>query len=94
MTSLTIQIPDDMARNLEGIAASRRQTLEELAFEGLASLTSPAPKYPRGSPAAVLELMRNPPHLSKEDGEALDAAIASGQQPAEDGDVFAGCASS
>ena len=88
MTSLTIQIPDDMARSLQGIAASRQKTLEELAFEGLASFTRPAPRHPRGSPAALLQVMRNPPRLSKDDVDALDAAMASAQQPAEDGDIF------
>ncbi len=88
MTSVTIHIPDDMARSLQGIAASRHQTLEELALEGLTSLTQPKLKHPRGSAAALLQVMRDPPYLSKEDVDALEAAIFSGRQAAEGGDIF------
>ena len=88
MTSVTIHIPDDMVRSLQGIAASRRKSLEELALEGLASLTQAKPKHPRGSAAALLQVMLDPPYLSKEDIDALEAAISSGRQAAEGGDIF------
>ena len=89
MTSVTIQIPDDMAHSLEAIAASRQKTVEQLALEGLASLAQSKPNHPRGTAATLLQVMRDPPHLSDEDVDALEAAIAAGRQPAKNGDIFA-----
>lgn len=38
MTQLTIQIPDDIARGLAGIASAQQKTVEEVAVERLTSL--------------------------------------------------------
>ena len=38
MTQLTIQIPDDLARGLEGIAAAQRKSVEQMALDRLCSL--------------------------------------------------------
>ena len=35
---MTIQIPDDLARGLEGIAAAQQKSVEQVALESLRSL--------------------------------------------------------
>jgi len=74
MARLTIQIPDDLARGLEGIAAAQSKSIEQLAVERLRSFVSTA-----GSPASVLRAMTELPHLSSSIVDELDAAIASGR---------------
>jgi predicted transcriptional regulator len=38
MTNLTIQIPDDLARGLEGIASAQKKSVEQVAVGRLRSL--------------------------------------------------------
>jgi predicted transcriptional regulator len=76
MANLTIQLPDDVARNLEGIAAAQRKTVQQLALEQLRALIS---EPHAGSPEAVLRAMREPPHTNAADVEELDAAILAGR---------------
>ena len=38
MTNLTIQIPDDLARGLAGIASAQKKSVEQVALERLGSL--------------------------------------------------------
>jgi hypothetical protein len=45
-------------------------------------------KVPLGSAAAILRAMREPPHLSDEDVDELELAIASGRQPVRAEGVF------
>ncbi len=40
MTSITIQIPDDIARGLEGLANSENKSVEQLAADQLTNLVS------------------------------------------------------
>jgi hypothetical protein len=70
---MTIQIPDDLARRLEGIAASQKKSVEQLALERLRSLFDDA-----SSPGAVLRAVRALPHPSSSAVDDLDAAIAAG----------------
>jgi len=53
MASLTIEVPDDLVRSLEEIAATQRKSVEQPALERLISLvdviTSPAPDPRRRS---------------------------------------------
>jgi len=83
MTQLTLQIPDDLARGLEGIAAEQNKSVEQVALERLRSLVSRI-----GSPEAVLLAMREPPHLSSSAIDDLEAAIASGSLPVRDLGTF------
>jgi predicted thioredoxin/glutaredoxin len=68
---MTIQIPDDVARGLEGLAAAQRTSAEQVVLESLRSLLDRA-----SSPAAVLRAIRDLPHPSSEAIDELDAAIA------------------
>ncbi|MCI0440988.1 MAG: hypothetical protein L0177_17940 [Chloroflexi bacterium] len=43
---------------------------------------------PRGSPQAILQAMREPPHLTREDVEALERAIEEGKLPVSEGNIF------
>ena len=88
MTNLIIGMPDDIARSLEGIAAAQHRTVQELAVERLCSLVEANPEAPAGSAAAVLRAMKESPHPSASDVEALEAAIATGRVPAHTRDVF------
>jgi predicted transcriptional regulator len=83
MTQLTIQIPDDIAQGLAGIASAQQKTVEEVAVERLTSLVGR-----KSSPQAILEVMRKAPHLSSSDVDELDASIASGRQPASERGAF------
>ena len=45
MANLTIEMPDDLVRSLEGIAAAQRKSVQQLALEQLSSLAG----HPRTS---------------------------------------------
>jgi hypothetical protein len=76
---MKIQIPDDLARGLEGIAAAQQKSVEQVALEGLRSLFDKA-----SSPEAVLRAVRELPHPSAAAVDDLDAAIAAGRLPVRD----------
>jgi hypothetical protein len=82
---MTIEIPDHLARGLEGLAAAENKSVEQLALERLQSLIEIAT-----SPEAVLRAVRNLPHPSCSAVDELDAAIAAGRLPARDQGVFDG----
>ena len=85
MANLTIEIPDDLARTLTGIAAAQRKSVQQLALEQLSSLIS---ETLAGSPKAVLRAMREPPHPSAADVAELDAAILAGRLPVQAREPF------
>jgi hypothetical protein len=80
---VTIQIPDDLARSLQGIASAQQKSLEQLALESLRSLFDQA-----SSPETVLRAVRGLPHPSAEAVDDLDAAIAAGWLPVRDRTAF------
>ena len=78
---MTIQIPDDLARGLQEIAAAQNKSVEQVALERLGSLFERA-----SSPEAVLRRVRELPHPRSSAMDDLDAAIASARLPvSEDG---------
>ncbi len=77
MANVTIEMPDDLVRRLEGIAARERTTVQQLALDQLRSFVETRPEPRPGSPAAVLRAAQAPPHLSAADLDELAAAIAS-----------------
>jgi hypothetical protein len=83
MTNLTIQIPDDLARGLEGIASAQKKSVEQVALERLRSLFDRA-----SSPEAVLRAVRNLPHPSPSAVDVLDAAIAAARLSVSDQGAF------
>lgn len=88
MANLTIEMPDDLVRSLESIAAAQRKTVQQLALEQLSSLIGIPPERRTGFPAAVLRAMQEPPHLSSADVDELDAATAAGRLPVRTRDLF------
>jgi predicted transcriptional regulator len=77
---MTIQIPDDLARGLEAIAAARKLTVEQLAIERLRTLFErPA------SPPMLLRAIQALPHPSASAVDDLDAAIAAGRRVHDEG---------
>ncbi|MGO9254933.1 MAG: hypothetical protein ACLQU1_01315 [Bryobacteraceae bacterium] len=88
MAYLNIELPDDLARRLEGIAAAQRKSIQQVALERLSSLVDLIPEPRAGSPAAVLRAMREPPYPSDADVDELDAAIAAGRLPVRTRDLF------
>jgi predicted transcriptional regulator len=88
MANLTIEVPDELARRLEGIAAAQHKSVQQLAIERLSSLVDGSTRTLAGSPAAVLHAMQEPPHLTAADVDELDAAIASGRLPIQTRDLF------
>ena len=73
---MTIQIPDDLARGLEGIAAAQKKTVEQVALERQRSLPDNAT-----SPQAGLRALRELPHPSSAAVDDFDAAIAASRLP-------------
>jgi len=90
VTNLIIEMPDDLARSLAGIAAAEHKTVQQFAVEKLRSLVENQGEPPLGSPAAVLRAMLDAPHLSISDIDEFDAAIAAGRSPADSRDLFPG----
>jgi predicted transcriptional regulator len=82
--NLTIDMPDDLVRRLEGLASAHNQTVQQFALEHLSNAASAE----AGSPAAVLEAMFAPPRLADSDVAELEAAIASGRLSTPDRDIF------
>jgi len=58
MANLIIEVPDDLVRGLEGIAAAQRKSIQQLALERLTSLVEASPEPRAGSPAAILQVLR------------------------------------
>jgi hypothetical protein len=90
MANLIIEMPDELVRSLAGMAAAQRKSVQQLALEQLSSLVEANPEVRAGSPAAVLRVMQEAPHLSSADVDELDAAIAAGRLPIRAGDLFSG----
>jgi hypothetical protein len=80
---MTIQIPDDLARGLEGMAAAQQKSVEQVALDSLRSLFDRAT-----SPAVVLHAVRKLPHPSAAAVDDLEAAIADARLPVRDRGVF------
>lgn len=81
--TMTIDIPDEVARGLERIAAAQKQSVEELAVERLKELIDRPT-----SPEVLLRTLRALPHPSREAVDDLDAAITSGRLPVTGGGPF------
>ena len=69
---MTIQIPDDLARGLEGLAVAQQKCVEQVALESLRSFFDRA-----SSPESVLRALRELPGPSAAAVDELEAAIAS-----------------
>ena len=80
---VTIHIPDDLARDLELIAAAQRKSVEQVALESLRSLFDAA-----SSPEAVLRSVRKLPHPSAAAVDDLEAAIFAARLPVRDQGAF------
>lgn len=68
---MTIQIPDDLARGLEGMAAAQQKSVEQVAVDSLRALLDRAT-----SPETVLRAVRKLSHPSPAAVDDLEAAIA------------------
>lgn len=88
MANLTINMPDHLARSLEGIAAAQQKTVEQLAVEQLSSLVRTEGEPPAGSAAGLLRAMQQPPHPSGADVAELESAIAAARIPMHKRDLF------
>ncbi|MGD1071260.1 MAG: hypothetical protein ABSB15_14060 [Bryobacteraceae bacterium] len=88
MANLTIEVPDELVRSLEGIAASHSMSIQQLALERLRSLVASASEPQAGTAAELLRVMREPPDLSAADMDELDAAILAGRLPVRTPDLF------
>lgn len=82
MAQITINVPEELARKLEGLASARQVSVQQVALERLESITIP------GTPEALLDAMRQPPHVSAVDVTELEAVIASGGLPVGDQGIF------
>ncbi len=76
MATVTINMPDELVRRLEGIATRERKTVQQPAHNQLRPFAEAGAGYPPGPPAAVLRAAQAPPQASAADLDDLDAAIA------------------
>ena len=76
MQQLTIELPEALAQRLARLAAQQKKSVEQLALERLTPLLEAEIKPPPGSPAAIRQAMREPPHLRWEEVDELERAIA------------------
>ena len=83
MVQMTIHIPDDLVRGLEGIAAAQKKSVEQLAVERLRDLLGES-----SSPQVLLRTIRGLPHPSQSAVDDLDAAMAESRLPVPDQGVF------
>jgi hypothetical protein len=83
MSAMTIQIPDDLARELGEIAAAQQKSVEQLAVERLRSLLDLST-----SPGSLLRTIRALPHPSPAAVDDLDSAIADSRLPVHNHGVF------
>jgi hypothetical protein len=90
--NLTIELPEDLAVALQGIASDHKTSIQQLALNGLRSLASDHPALCSartiGSPAGLLALIREPSNLLPADVDALDDAIAKGRLPVRVSNLF------
>jgi hypothetical protein len=76
-----------------GIAKGKMIELEEpLPYkdgQAISVLVQPIVGHPGpGSPGALLKAIRQPPHVTAEDVEALESAIREAELPVSPGDIF------
>lgn len=76
--NLTLEVPDELAKSLAGIAATQHISIQQLALDRLRSLVSMEAKPRPGTAAALLRVMREPPVPAAADVDEMDAAIAAG----------------
>ena len=86
--NLTLEVPDELARTLEGIAATQHMSIQQLALERLRTLVTGTAEPPVGSAAALLRVIGEPPHLSSVDVDDLESAILAGRLPVRSIDLF------
>lgn len=88
ISQLTIELPASLAQRLAGLAAAQQKSLAEVAVERLTSALEAESEPPLGSAAAILQAMREPPHLTSADVDELEQAIAAGQLPVSAVGIF------
>jgi hypothetical protein len=80
---MTIEIPDDLAHDLESIAATQNKSVEEVAVERLRSIIARPT-----SPQALLQALQMLPHPTTAAVDDLNAAIAASRLPVDNRGVF------
>lgn len=83
VTHLALQIPDDLAHSLQAQAAEQNKSIEQFAVERRQSIVD----LP-GSRDAVLRAVRQPPHVTPDAVDDLEAAILHGRSPVRTRGVF------
>jgi len=81
MANLTIDLPDELARVLARIAEAQHTTVQQLTLERLRSLAEDASEARLSPRLTLLQVMKEPPHLTASDVDELDAVIAAGRLP-------------
>ena len=82
MAQITIHVPDELARKLEGLASAWHMSVQQIALERLESITVP------GTPEALLDAMRQPPYVSAAAVAELEVAVSGGRLPVSDQGIF------
>jgi len=80
---MTIEIPDDLAHDLEGVAATQNKSVEQVAVERLRSLVAKPT-----APQALLRALQTLPHPTAAAVDEFEAAIAASRLPVVNNGVF------
>jgi hypothetical protein len=88
VANLIIEMPEDLARSLQGIAEVQHKTVQELAIEGLRSLVEVNSEHGAGSADAVLLAMLDAPHPSASDMDEFDTILAAARLPVQARELF------
>ena len=83
MSQLTLEIPADLERVLENLAAEQKTSVEEVALERLRLSIAPP-----GSPRAIALAMRELPRLDRSWVDEMEEEIRKGRIPVCDAGVF------
>lgn len=83
MAQLVIDIPDELARELEAEAATQHASVSDVAAERLAAGSAPVR---RGSPAALLRILSGPPVSEDAMEEFLE--VLRSQEPPEKREIL------
>ena len=86
--NLTLEVPDELVRTLEGIAANQHISIQQLALDRLRALVPGNDELKPGSAATLLRVMRELSIPDPADVDELEAAIAAGRLPVRIVEIF------
>jgi hypothetical protein len=85
---MTIEIPEDLERRLEGIAHAQSTSVEQPAIRSLRRIFDVEASERQTSPQLLLRTLQSLPPFTAEEVDELEASIAAGRLPVRDVGLF------